>query len=84
MNKKLMLSVAIAVVAIVGCGQSTSESNASKTAVGMANPASEYCASLGGENVTEKSEDGDVAMCKLADGKPVDAWDLFRAHHPET
>ncbi|UOM34952.1 DUF333 domain-containing protein [Acuticoccus sp. I52.16.1] len=50
-------------------------------ATGLANPASEYCASRGGTVVIEDEADGQVGYCHLPDGRVVEEWDLYRAEH---
>ena len=50
--------------------------------VGMANPSSQYCVSVGGQSFTKKDVDGnEVGYCKLSDGQIVDEWDFFRKNH---
>lgn len=44
----------------------------------MANPAAVHCSDIGGTNVDRKTPQGDLALCRLPDGKTVDAWDLYR------
>ncbi|MDO5648533.1 DUF333 domain-containing protein [Paracoccus sp. (in: a-proteobacteria)] len=48
-------------------------------AVQVANPASQYCASLGGATRIVATPDGEVGYCDLPDGRSIDEWDLFRA-----
>lgn len=45
---------------------------------GLANPASEYCVSIGGKVVMRDTPDGQAGDCHLADGRVVDEWTLFR------
>ncbi|MCH4293497.1 DUF333 domain-containing protein [Shewanella sp. 3B26] len=52
-------------------------------AIGMANPAAEYCVKIGGEHKVVKEEAGEVGYCHLKDGQVVNAWDYFRAHHQQ-
>lgn len=51
--------------------------------VGLANPASVYCAQRGGRVVIRETEGGQVGDCHLPDGPIVDEWDLYRSAHPE-
>lgn len=44
----------------------------------MGNPAAIHCSSIGGTSLTRRTSRGDVALCRLRNGKTVDAWDLFR------
>ncbi|MDG3086499.1 DUF333 domain-containing protein [Vibrio hannami] len=69
-----LLSLAILTVGVVGCSQDTSEKP-----IGMANPASEYCAEVGGESIIKETEDGQLGYCKLEDGVLIDEWDLYRS-----
>jgi putative hemolysin len=47
--------------------------------VGMANPASVYCANQGGRVEVRDEKDGQVGYCHLPDGRVVEEWALFRA-----
>lgn len=47
-------------------------------APGLANPASQYCVSLGGRLEIRKETDGEVGYCHLPDGRVVEEWALFR------
>lgn len=58
-----------------------SESNAT-SAIGIANPASVYCAELGGTTVIREGDDGQVGYCRLPNGAEVDEWELYRQDHP--
>lgn len=51
-------------------------------AVGMANPASVYCQSLGGKIVLKSDDRGQFGICHLPDGTQIDEWELFRRDHP--
>lgn len=44
------------------------------SAFALRNPASVYCNALGYESVIEPSFRGDLIMCRLPDGRTVDAW----------
>jgi len=58
----------------------TGTSESTGTSVGMANPASEYCVSQGGEVVIVTAADGgQQGVCHLPDGTKVDEWEYFRA-----
>lgn len=48
----------------------------------MANPASVYCAKLGGKTRIEKTAAGERGICVLANGTEIDEWELFRRDHP--
>lgn len=52
--------------------------------VGMANPASAYCISLGGKLELRKDESGNqFGLCHLPDGTQIEEWALFRRDHPQ-
>ncbi|MGE4371675.1 MAG: DUF333 domain-containing protein [Xanthobacter sp.] len=51
--------------------------------VGLANPASQYCDSLGGKLEIRSTLEGQVGYCHLPDGRVVEEWALFRADHPQ-
>lgn len=50
--------------------------------IGMPNPASAHCVSLGGTLEIRRSPAGDTGHCHLPDGRVVEEWQLFRATHP--
>jgi putative hemolysin len=45
----------------------------------MGNPASAYCASLGGRVEIRREAAGEAGYCHLPDGRVVEEWQLFRA-----
>ena len=45
----------------------------------LANPASVFCAKLGGKTTDIGTYDGEVGYCTLPNGDSIDEWDLFRA-----
>lgn len=50
---------------------------------GLANPASVFCTSMGGElSIVDKPE-GQVGMCALQDGTTVEEWAYYRAESPK-
>ncbi|WP_151719303.1 putative hemolysin [Gemmobacter serpentinus] len=44
----------------------------------MSNPASKYCAELGGRLEIRKEQAGEAGYCHLPDGSTVEEWQLFR------
>lgn len=50
--------------------------------IGMANPASVYCAEVGGKTIIKKTPEGDAGYCQLPSGEVVEEWDYFRKNHP--
>ena len=49
--------------------------------IGMANPASVYCAEKGGTSVSRETAAGTATECHLPDGRIIDEWDHYRANH---
>lgn len=50
--------------------------------VGMANPASVYCQSLGGKGLIRSNDKGQYSICQLPDGRQIEEWELYRRDHP--
>jgi uncharacterized protein len=44
----------------------------------LGNPASAYCASVGGRLEIRKESKGETGYCHLPDGRVVEEWQLFR------
>lgn len=44
----------------------------------MANPASVYCAKVGGKLEIRSEAAGEVGYCHLPDGRVIEEWALFR------
>ncbi|MDO5651880.1 MAG: DUF333 domain-containing protein [Moraxella sp.] len=79
MNAKMVIGVMMASVAITGCANLKSTNS---QAIGMANPASEYCISVGGKLEAKRDSEGnEYALCHLPNGKVVEEWELFRSAH---
>jgi len=49
----------------------------SSPVLAMRNPAAVYCNALGYTYHIEKTKEGDLGICILDNGKPVDAWKFF-------
>lgn len=82
MKKALETTGAVlSAIAISGCAQPRATAPAAPM-VGMANPASVYCAQLGGKTRIEKTGAGERGICVLPDGREIDEWELFRRDHP--
>lgn len=78
---RLVLLAACATLGPTACGAPTAREKAGH--VGMANPASVYCASLGGRLAIRKAADGgEQGICHLPDGTDVEEWALYRRDHP--
>ncbi|WP_427770583.1 putative hemolysin [Comamonas thiooxydans] len=71
-------SAVLSALAISGCAQPQSAA----PVIGMANPASVYCAQLGGKTRIEKTTAGERCICVLPNGTEIDEWELFRRDHP--
>lgn len=52
-------------------------------APGLANPASEYCVSQGGEVEIVSEADGEVGYCNLPDGRRIEEWEFFRSAYQD-
>jgi len=49
------------------------------SAMAMSNPASDFCAKMGGRSVNAKLSSGDeIGLCYLTKNKIVEEWTLFR------
>lgn len=57
------------------------EKEALQRNVGLANPASVHCEKLGGKLVIQNTENGQIGMCHLPDGRIIEEWELFRSDH---
>ena len=71
----------LSALAISGCAQPQS-SRSEAPLIGMANPASVYCAKLGGKTRIEKTAAGERGICVLTNGTEIDEWELFHRDHP--
>lgn len=74
-------SAVLSALAISGCAQPQPTTPVAPM-VGMANPASVYCAKLGGKTRIEKTTAGEHGICVLSNGTEIDEWELFRRDHP--
>ncbi|WP_311399758.1 DUF333 domain-containing protein [Lautropia mirabilis] len=80
MYRNLLLSAAL--FPLAACTTMTGDTQKQEApAVGMANPASEYCIQQGGQLEIRKTPEGEVGYCHLPDGQVVEEWALFRAAH---
>lgn len=62
---------------VAGCGTQTTQT------ISLANPASEYCISLGGKLEMVKKAAGEKALCHLPDGTVIEEWELYRRDHAD-
>lgn len=73
MNWPLVILIAvIGVIAVIFLTQGNA---------GVSNPAAIYCATRGGEYLTEEEANSTVSFCKFPNGSLINAWDLFRANN---
>lgn len=74
------LALLLSTAALAAC--SADKAGQENPAVGMANPASEFCVKQGGKLEMKKDKDGgEYALCHLPDGSAVEEWEYFRSHH---
>ena len=72
-----LTGLAISLLLFSGCGQAV----APAPKVGMANPASVYCAQQGGKSERVTTAAGQSSNCHLPDGRVVEEWALYRSTH---
>ena len=74
------LALLISTAALTAC--SADKAGQEVPAVGIANPASEFCVKQGGKLEMKKDKDGgEYALCHLPDGTVVEEWAYFRQHN---
>lgn len=67
-------------VALLGC---TAQAPPPRPpAIGIANPASVFCVQSGGRLEIRTMPAGQVGICIFPDGREVEEWAFWRAHHP--
>lgn len=54
-----------------------------QSALGIANPAATYCQDLGYEWTIEKTEGGEIGICKFPDGTAVEEWEFLKGKSGE-
>ncbi|MBE9579474.1 MULTISPECIES: DUF333 domain-containing protein [Moraxella] len=73
-----LLGIAMTTLTLTAC---TTTNQAQSPAVGMANPASEFCTKQGGKTEIRKNADGsEYGVCHLPNGQVVEEWEFFRQH----
>jgi putative hemolysin len=82
-TRHLVVLTVVALAASAGCGDDDDQPSDTTTA-GLANPASVFCVSQGGEVEIVSEAAGQVGYCNLPDGTRVEEWEYFRAHAPTT
>lgn len=63
-------------------GGTTAATGPDMQRTGMANPASVYCARLGGALEVRQVEGGEAGYCHLKDGSVIEEWKLYRDTAP--
>lgn len=69
-------------IVAAGCGSDDTPEAPDDTDVELANPASEFCVTEGGEVEIVDGDDGQSGVCILPDGTRVDEWEYFRDNSP--
>ena len=74
------LALLLSTAALAAC--SADKAGQEIPAVGIANPASEFCVKQDGKLEMKKDKDGgEYGVCHLPDGSVVEEWAYFRSHH---
>ena len=74
------LALLLSTAALAAC--SADKAGQESPAVGIANPASEFCVKQGGKSeIKTDKDDSEYALCRLPDGSAVEEWAYFRSHH---
>lgn len=72
----LIALISVAMLSLTACAQ---DKTAPSKPIGMANPASQYCVSLGGKlEIKRQTDGGEYGVCHLPDGTVIEEWALFR------
>ncbi|MFB2719925.1 putative hemolysin [Shewanella xiamenensis] len=88
LTSPLLIGIIIG-TSLIGCGEKTEPAtNAqaetkTEAKAQIANPASKYCASLGGISEIQRTAEGEHGMCTLPNGEQIEEWALFRRDHPQ-
>ena len=71
--------MSVTMLSLAACAQ---DKSVPSKPIGMANPASQYCASLGGIlEIKRQADGGEYGVCHLPNGTTIDEWELFRRDH---
>ncbi|AUA33329.1 DUF333 domain-containing protein [Pseudomonas sp. SGAir0191] len=77
--KTVLASSALIGTVLAGCSTTHPGGVNDEENIGMANPASVFCAKQGGQPSTEKDADGnEIGICTLQNGKIMDEWEYYR------
>jgi len=66
---------------LLWAGLSACQAPIAQAPIGMANPASVFCAEQGGELVIVEGEAGQYGECHFSDGTVVEEWEYYRRNH---
>ena len=73
-----ILLIARLLPVLAACGGGKASKQAPGQWASMANPASKYCAELGGRLEIRKEQAGEAGYCHLPDGSVLEEWQLHR------
>lgn len=74
------LALLLSTAALAAC--SADKAGQEVSAVGIANPASEFCVKQGGKSEIKTDKNGgEYGVCHLPDGSAVEEWEYFRSHN---
>lgn len=76
-NRITVCSLMLATLQMSACTPHSAES----PRLTMRNPASEWCAQRGGQQVEEASSNGNTLYCLLPSGEKIEQWALFHREH---
>lgn len=80
----MITSTRRALAATLGALPLAAQAPAAAPPLRLADPSAVFCVErLGGRFEIERGPAGERGVCVLPDGRRVDAWALFRAHHGE-
>ena len=78
MYRMTIAVLAASLTSACGSGDGGASGRADVQRVGMANPASVYCAERGGTLEKRIEEGGEAHYCNLPDGSVIEEWQLYR------
>ncbi len=77
MSALRLLSALCLVPLLAACGGGAAKPVPGQWA-SMANPASKYCAELGGRLELRNEQGGEAGYCHMPDGSVIEEWQLYR------
>lgn len=81
MHKSLLPLFIFSLTVTLSACNTTLDATETQQPIGLANPASVYCAKLGGKSIPQKNKHGDYALCQLPDNQIIEEWTLYRRDH---